>query len=65
MEKFTLQQAMTDKREVEVQLYSFFNQESDGRGWSHHAQVVLPLGKRPDTQCTVDWVGPRPVLMGV
>jgi hypothetical protein len=35
-----------------------------GGGGQRHALSVLPLGKRPATHCTGDWVGPRAGLDG-
>ena len=36
----------------------------DEVGCRHHAPTALPLGKRPGTQCTGGWVGPRAGMDG-
>jgi len=36
----------------------------DGVGGQSHVSVALTPGKRPDTHCTGDWVGPRADLEG-
>ena len=60
MLKFTLEQATKTQRGCRGIVYSFFNHDANvGMGGQRHAPAALPPGKRPGTQCTGGWVGPR------
>ena len=48
---------MKPQKRVEVYLHSF--SALDGVGGQRQAPAALLPGKRPDTRCTKDWLGPR------
>jgi len=53
------QQTMKTQREVEVQLYSFFNLGARYEWLANATLRPLSVGKRPGTDCTGGCVGPN------